>query len=328
MRRRLLAHQLPQVTRIYQNHHLDSLRWEGYEPRDDDVIISTSYKSGTTWMQMIVSNLVFGIEDAPRPITEVSPWIDSRSRPIDGVLRRLELQRHRRFIKTHLPLDGLPYYPQVKYIVVGRDARDVGMSLWNHYSNYTDAFYDRLNSTPARVGGMLPRCPDDVRIFWRDWISRGWFDWESEGYPFWTNLGHTQSWWEYRDLPNILFVHFANLLLDLLNEIRRVARYLGIQTSEESLARVTDAVRFRTVKADAERIAPNTERSFEGGAQTFFYKGTNGRWKSILTNDDLKMYDDATARLLSVDCAQWLKHGRLPNSQTPSADSRKITGLI
>ena len=41
------------------------------------------------------------------------------------MIERLENQTHRRFIKTHLPLDGIVYHPQIKYIVVGRDPRDV-----------------------------------------------------------------------------------------------------------------------------------------------------------------------------------------------------------
>lgn len=312
----MLTDRLPQITRIYQNHHLDSTRWEHYVPRDNDIVISTSYKSGTTWTQMIVANLIFGVEETPNHILEVSPWIDSRYRPLDTVIGDLEAQDHRRFIKTHLPLDSLPYYPQVKYIVVGRDARDVCMSLWNHYSNYTDSFYDRVNNPAGRAGNPLPRCPNDVRTFWRDWITLGWFDWESDGYPFWTNLGHTQSWWDYCHLPNILFVHFADLLRDLPSEVRRIADYISIETSDQAIATVANAVRFPAVKANAERIMPNADNAFLGGAETFFNRGTNGRWKSVLTEDDLRMYREATARILSADCAQWLENGRRIESLT------------
>lgn len=63
----------------------------------------------------------------------MSPWIDARFQgPVDEELAQLEAQTHRRFIKSHLPLDGLPYYPNVKYLVVARDPRDVFMSLMNH----------------------------------------------------------------------------------------------------------------------------------------------------------------------------------------------------
>ena len=50
---------LPQRTRVYQSHHFDSTRWDYFEPRDDDIIIATSYKAGTTWTQAIVAHLLF-----------------------------------------------------------------------------------------------------------------------------------------------------------------------------------------------------------------------------------------------------------------------------
>jgi aryl sulfotransferase len=125
----------------------------------------------------------------PKPVlSEVSPWLDHRTSPLEPKLEKLKAQQHRRLLKSHLPLDALPYYPQVKYIVVGRDARDVFMSFWNHYSNYTDATYARLNAAEGRVGDPMPRCPQDIHECWDNWINRGWFEWESEGYPRSGNL--------------------------------------------------------------------------------------------------------------------------------------------
>src|SRR5262245_30965419 len=115
---------LPQLVHLYQNHHLDSTRWDHYKPRDDDIIISTSYKSGTTWTQEIVLRLLYQGPDAPY-LSQVSFWVEARWEPLDEIIKGLEEQKQRRFIKTHLPLDGLPYYSHVKYIVVGRDPRDV-----------------------------------------------------------------------------------------------------------------------------------------------------------------------------------------------------------
>jgi len=299
----------PKVTRVYQNHLLDSTRWDGFTPRDDDIVVATPYKSGTTWMQLIVQALLTGGEPTAS-IDEVSPWLDMRMSPIDEVIGKLEAQSHRRSIKTHLPLDGLRFFPELKYIVVSRDARDVFMSLWNHYSNYTPDFYERLNGKPGRVGNPLPVCPGDIREFWRGWITTGWFDWETEGFPFWSNMRHVQSWWDYRHLPNILFVHFNDLLSDLEGEILHVARFLDIEVPEEVLPRVVDSVTFSTVKQNAESIWPGRENSFRGGAQTFFHKGTNSRWKTVLTESDLKLYEAAVARELSVECATWLEHGR------------------
>ena len=50
----------PRRTRVYHSHHLDSERWDHVTLRPGDVVISTSMKAGTTWMQRIMSLLVFG----------------------------------------------------------------------------------------------------------------------------------------------------------------------------------------------------------------------------------------------------------------------------
>jgi aryl sulfotransferase len=103
--------QLPELVRTYQNHTFDSTRWDHYRPREGDVIISTSYKSGTTWMQNIVLQLIYLGPEVPQ-VWDVSPWIDFRvGGPIDALMDTLEAQTNRRCMKTHLALDGLPFYP-------------------------------------------------------------------------------------------------------------------------------------------------------------------------------------------------------------------------
>ena len=304
--------QLPQVTRTYQNPILDSTRWEHYVPQQDDIIVSTSYKSGTTWMQNIVLQLIYLGREIPK-LADVSPWPDFRLEPVEALIQRLKAQENRRLLKTHIPLDGLTYYPQVKYIVVGRDARDVFMSWWNHYSNFTEAAYDKLNNTPGRVGPRMPRCPQNIRTYWRTWISKGWFEWENEGYPHSGNMYHTQTWWNFRHLPNILFVHFNDLLANLKEEIVRIARFLAIPVSDASVSSIAHAVSLQEVKKNADQIIDVgfAQAVWKNGVDTFFYKGTNGRWKDILTSADLALYETAVVRNLTSDCAQWLEKGRI-----------------
>jgi aryl sulfotransferase len=255
-------------------------------------------------MQMIVLKLIFCGQEIPS-LGEISPWLDEPIRPLDEVIGLLKTQNHRRVIKTHLPLDGFPYYPQVKYIVVGRDVRDVFISLWNHYKNYTDRLYEKLNNYP---GDPLPRCPNNVHKFWYDWITRGWFEWESDGYPFWSTLNFIQTWWNFRHLPNIIFVHFNDLLKNLEGEIQRIADYLKIKIPANIFPSVVEAVTFSEMKKNAVQINPGeTEEYFKGGAKSFFHKGTNGHWKKVLTTDELKLYETAVVRTLSPDCAYWLK---------------------
>ncbi len=299
----------PEVLYTYQNHTLDSTRWAQFVPRDDDIVIATSYKSGTTWTQALVAHLVLGTGFVPS-LWEVSPWLEQPATALDEVLSQLEAQTHRRFIKTHLALDGLPFHAQVKYIVVGRDARDVALSLWNHHSSHQDGVVAEANARPGRVGPPLPEAGRDLHAFWRDWITKGWFGWESEGYPYWGNLHHTKTWWPYRSLDNILLVHFADLLSDLPGEIRRIASFLAIPWSDETVAEVARMVTFETMRQNADHLLPDAKDTWKGGGRTFVFKGTNGRWKDVLSPEEVALYTATAAKVLTPDCVAWLEQGR------------------
>jgi aryl sulfotransferase len=121
------------VTRTYQNHTIDSTRWRGFEPRPGDVIVTTSYKCGTTWTLGLLYRMLALKEDVPPPAMDY--WIDARMFPVvlEEQLAELAALRHRRILKSHLAADGLPIWPEVRYVVVGRDPRDVFMSLVNPY---------------------------------------------------------------------------------------------------------------------------------------------------------------------------------------------------
>ena len=118
-------------------HADDALSPWRFDPfRDDDIVISTYAKSGTTWMQQIIGQLVSGGADTSFAFM-ASPWLDLRVMPKDEVFAQLEAQQHRRFIKTHTPLPGLPLTPDVTYVCVGRDPRDVSLSMHDHRANPT-----------------------------------------------------------------------------------------------------------------------------------------------------------------------------------------------
>ncbi len=297
----------PRIEHVYQNHHMDSTRWKWFTPRDDDIVIATSYKAGTTFTQTIVGNMLFP-QGLPAPITEFSPWLDARDEPLELVLGALEAQQQRRVIKTHLPLDGLPYYDNVKYICVSRDPRDVFMSLLNHWANYTPEALAYANMVPGRVGDPFPEFVDDTKATWRAWMTKRWFEWEEDGYPYWSHLRHALTYWQFRHLPNIMMLHFNDLLADLDSEMRRIAAYLQIDVPAEYWADVVRRCRFEEVKKDPEKVVGNMDAGFKGGAQTFIHKGTNGRWRGVLDDEDLALYERAMAKLPS-DYAHWLANG-------------------
>jgi len=304
----------PSNTRLYQNHHMDSTRWNWFEPRTDDIVIATSYKAGTTFTQTIVGNLLFSDGQLPGPAAAISPWLDMRIVPLESVLLLLEAQAHRRYIKTHLPLDGLPYDEDTKYICVSRDPRDVFMSLLNHWGSHTPEFYAIMNNLPGLVGDPMPEFVDDTKQTWRNWITRHTFEGEIGGYPYWSHLSHALTFWTYRHLPNIYMLHFNDLLLDLEGEMRKIAEFLHIDVPTEHWPSVVERCRFGTVKKDPSKVVgEDMNMIFKGGRDTFIHKGTNGRWIGVLDEEDLALYDEAMGKL-PPDYAHWLAHG---NAKTP-----------
>lgn len=299
----------PERTREYRNHHLDSTRWDSFRVRDDDIVVTTAYKAGTTWTQRIVAALVLGPVPLYAPFTQLSPWIDARFQgPVEPILEVAEAQRHRRFFKSHLAADGLRFFTEAKYVVVGRDTRDVFMSLFNHYSAYTDLMMQLLNDD-ARPGPEFPRAPATPRELWPRWIREGWFEWEPDGWPYWSHHHHLSTWWALRDLPNVLFVHFGDLKADPQAEIQRIADFLEIDVAEDAWPAILETVGLDAMRAEAHGTDDPMTFAFEGGAARFFFKGDNGRWRGVLTDDDLEQYDEAAATLDPM-LRRWLEGGR------------------
>jgi aryl sulfotransferase len=241
---------------------------------------------------------------------ETSPWIDARFQgPIEPVIEAVDAQTHRRFVKSHLAADGIRFFPEAKYVVVGRDTRDVFMSLWNHYNAYTDLAYSLFNDS-ERPGGEFPRCPESPRDLWPRWIGEGWFEWEPDGWPFWSHHHHLSTWWQWRHLPNVHFVHFSDLLGDTEGEMRRLADYCGINVPDARWPAIVGAVQLDAMRAEAKGSDGDPAAMiFEGGIDRFLYKGTNGRWRGVLTDADLSLYEKAAATL-DPGLRAWLEGGR------------------
>jgi aryl sulfotransferase len=276
---------------------VDSSRWNGFEFRDDDIVITTYPKSGTTLTLQIVSQLVFNA-DASVFGSGVAPWIEAR--PQVDALDRARAQTHRRFLKTHLPLPNLVFSPKAKYLFVGRDARDVAWSFHNHLTEARPEVGEFVMKT-ARESGAPPPPPvdPDVRRYYHDFLDGGGQP------PYWP---HIQAWWDVRGLPNVQLLHYADLIGDMAGQIRRIAAFLDIPLDEARLPVMVahcSIAHMRNVAADD----PLLNTIFNRGAESFINKGTNGRWRDLLSQAEIDRCDEIAARELTPDCAAWLRTG-------------------
>lgn len=292
----------PRKTREMESHHFDSTVWNKFKFRDDDIVISTYAKSGTTWMQQIVGQLLFDGAEGLN-VAEMSPWLDLRVPPAEVKLEALEAQKHRRFVKTHLPVDALVFSPKAKYIYIGRDGRDVAWSVFNHHHTANDLWYDALNNTPGRVGPPIERPrTNDPREYFFNWLN-------NDGEPFWSFWENVRSWWAIRNLPNVLMVHFADLKRDPEGGIRRIAKFLNVDVPAKTWPAILEHTSFDYMKAHADEVSPLGGALWEGGGKSFIHKGTNGRWRDALSAEDCRIYEERARKELGEACARWMKEG-------------------
>lgn len=290
-------------TREMHNHHIDSTRWNGFPFRDDDIVIATWAKCGTTWMQQIIAQLIFqGREDVQAHA--LSPWLDLRIMPWPETLEALEAQTERRFIKTHLPVDALEMSPKAKYLYIARDPRDVAFSMHNHHRAFRPEFLEVLNG-PGLVGPPLEATTLDARAYYHQFL-------DGDGHPFWPFWSHIQSWWDIRDEPNVRLVHYGNLKLDMAGEMRAIAEFLEIDVPAAAWPRILEHCSFGYMKTHADQVAPMINQVLEGGGQTFINKGENRRWAEVLSPEEAAKAQTLARAKLTPDCAHWLFTGETP----------------
>lgn len=313
--------QWPEKKREIHTHHFDSTIWNDFIFRDDDIIVASYGKSGTTWTQQILAQLILN-GDPDVAVAEKSPWMDLRVPPKEVKLPAVEAITHRRFLKTHLPVDALVFNPKVKYLYVARDARDVVWSFHNHHFNANQLWFDTLNNAPGLVGPELAPACSDISQYWHDWMDK-------DGFPFWSFWENTRSWWEIRNLPNVKFVHFSDLKKNMPAEIRSIATFLDISIDESKWEDIVKHCTFDWMKANGSKSCPVGGAFWDGGSKVFINKGVNDRWRDVLTAEDCEEYEAKAVRELGPECAQWLlTGGSLPPFHSRIMASDVVAGAV
>jgi hypothetical protein len=244
----------------------------------------------------------------------ISPWLEMNTRALDTVVADLEAQTHRRFIKSHTPLDGLPFDERVTYITAGRDPRDVAISEAHHFDN-TDlmsfiALVDKavgLESVADVAPTEIPQAPESMHDrFWL-WIRGDGTGAVISSLP--NLLHHTQTFWDKRDLPNVVLLHYDDLKDDLPGQMLALANRLGIDIDEATVSELAQHATFEQMRSRADEVAPNTTETIWKDTTNFFAQGRSGQWREFLDEDDQARYAQLVKTLAPADLVEWLHRG-------------------
>lgn len=275
-------------------------RWEGFEHRGGDIVISTRSKCGTTWMQQICALLVFQDPELPAPLSTISPWIDWPLRPVEEVFAQLGAQDHRRIIKTHTPLDGFALDHRATYVVVARNPLDVAVSYYHHVRNL-----DR-----RRVAEVLGRpVPEPEAMSLDEWLRR----WVADEEPIEVqldtlsgNVHHVLDARSRQGVHDVVLVHYSDLEADLGGEVRKLAAHLGIAVPESSWPALLQAAGFAAMAGRAADRVPDGLGVLRDPA-AFFRAGRSGDGVEALPPELLPRYRARLAQLAPPDVAAWLE---------------------
>lgn len=263
--------------RRYVSADEDSGRWNGVVFRDGDVVISSRSKHGTTWLQMITLLLIHQTPELPAPLAELSPWLDHLVEPRETVIARLTAQPHRRVIKTHTPLDGIPLDPRVTYLVPARHPLDAAVSLYHHSANIDRHRLRQLVGMPPATS--TPRPP------LHEWLA-AWIDHHPDPRDALDSLPgvlrHLSDAWARRTTDNVELIHYADLADDLDGQMPRLADRLGIAVPAKLWPALVHAAGFDQMRARAAQLAPDPVGILRDPAALFRH-GVNGDATDVLT---------------------------------------------
>jgi hypothetical protein len=212
--------------------------------RDGDIVVSVPIKSGTTWTMNIVHQLREGGDPDLQDVYAEVPWIEFVSSPevrIEDIVAEIDgMPSHRRrTFKTHSPPSALPYQEpgrgkDVKYVVVVRSPDEALVSMHHFIGMHNDSWFELWGMSKEAV-----HRPDFDTFYREVLVENGFQD---------MLFGFVASWWPFRDRPNVLFLHFADMKRDHEGSIRKVADFLDLQPTEAQWPSVLEYTSFPWMK--------------------------------------------------------------------------------
>jgi len=244
-----------------------------YRPSSSDVIVCAYFKSGTTWLLQMTTQIAFRGRAEFETIHHVVPWPDVPLPPLARLMIPLAdpsplaySPTGRRVIKTHLRRDEIPFVPEARYIACVRDPKDVVVSGYHFLKSLV--FGPLMPSVGRWVDTMMSHST-----------------WQGS----WAE--HLASYWAVRNEPNVLFLTYEEMKKDHQATVARIAAFMDVALTAEELRSVVHESSFATMKQAGTKFDPGQILPWTRD-RSMVRSGTSGSSSDLLTPAQQKQIDD------------------------------------
>lgn len=234
-----------------------------FEDRSDDVYVVTYAKAGTTWLQVILHNLLTNGNMDFDHIYDVSPWPQNEAFNGESAERINKLPSPR-ILKSHDKYDFYNSTSKNKFIYLYRDGKDVAVSLYFHNKNYVDA--------------NLTFNTNFQEFFLDDSYYLNWFKFNNE-------------WFQNKNRFRILYISYEELITHFDNTIEKIASYLNVELTSEIITRINTHASFGYMKKHEEKFGKRKPKSSELVYNQFIRNGKIGEGNNYLNKQELEEYN-------------------------------------
>ena len=243
-----------------------------YRPAASDVIVCAFFKSGTTWLLQMTTQVACRAAAEFDNIHHVVPWPDV---PVP-LLKRLMIPltdpspaayspTGLRVIKTHLPRSAIPFVPEARYIACVRDPKDVCVSGYHFLKALV-------------LGPLMPSVEHWVKFLFSDEYQYSWPE-------------HLAGYWAVRHEPNVLFLTYEGMIEDHAGTVRKLADFMGVDLTADELESVLHQSSFAAMQQAGGKFEPGRVLPWTRD-RAMVRAGKSGRSSELLTLAQQRFIDD------------------------------------
>lgn len=152
----------------------------------------------------------------------------------------------------------------VKVVVVMRNYKDTMVSQY-HFNN---GLFQPVHSSFSEY----------LKDFWEKKLCHG--DW----------CDHVMSWWANHSKDNFLFIRYEDIKADHAGTVRKLARFVGKDLTEEQVQKVVDFTTFEQMK-ERPKMPKEVMEKLNIPLDLFTRKGISGDWTNHFTKEQAEEVD-------------------------------------